>query len=118
MHPLVRDELYRIGYEAIRNARTHSHGSRLDIVLSYGRDLTLRVADDGVGMEVAMSERGKEGHFGLRGMRERAARIGANLSVTSSPGSGTAIVVTVLGVSSFVRRPPASRHGSDRCFRG
>jgi signal transduction histidine kinase len=40
MHPVVRDELYRIGYEAIRNARTHSRGSRLDIALTYGRDLT------------------------------------------------------------------------------
>ena len=97
MHPVVRDELYRIGFEAIRNARTHSRASRLDIALSYGHDLTLRVADDGVGMELTMAERGKEGHFGLRGMRERAARIGANLSVTSKPGTGTAIVVTVPG---------------------
>lgn len=97
MHPVVRDELYRIGYEAIRNARTHSRGGRLDITLSYGDDLTLRVADDGVGMELAMAERGKEGHFGLRGMRERAGRIGATLTVTSAPGTGTAIVVTVPG---------------------
>ena len=69
MQPVVRDELYRIGYEAIRKARTHSRGRRLDIALSYGRDLVLRVADDGVGMEAAMAERGKEGHFGLRGIR-------------------------------------------------
>ena len=48
-------------------------------------------------MELATVERGKEGHFGLRGMRERAARIGATLSVTSAPGKGTAIVVTVPG---------------------
>jgi len=97
MHPVVRDELYRIGYEAIRNACTHSRGSRLDIALTYGRDLTLRVADDGMGMELTVAERGKEGHFGLRGMRERAARIGATLSVTSAPGAGTAITVTVPG---------------------
>jgi signal transduction histidine kinase len=77
MHPVVRDEIYRIGYEAIRNASTHSSGTRLDVSLTYGRDLTLRVADDGVGMESAMAERGKEGHFGLRGMRERATRVGA-----------------------------------------
>ena len=50
----------------------------------------MRVADDGVGMELTLAERGKEGHFGLRGMRERAARIGATLSVTSAPGTGTA----------------------------
>jgi signal transduction histidine kinase len=97
MHPVVRDELYRIGYEAIRNACTHSRGNRLDIALTYGHDLTLRVADDGMGMEMTMVERGKEGHFGLRGMRERAARIGATLSVNSAPGTGTAIIVTVPG---------------------
>ncbi len=107
MHPVVRDELYRIGYEAIRNARTHSRGSQLDIALSYGHDLTLRVSDDGVGMELEMAERGKEGHFGLPGMRERAARIGATLSVTSAPGQGTEIVVNVPGRVIF-RKAPAN----------
>lgn len=97
IHPVVRDELYRIGYEAIRNACTHSRGGRLDISLSYGRDFTVRVADDGVGMELTMADRGKDGHFGLRGMRERAAHVGATLSVISAPGKGTAIVVTVPG---------------------
>lgn len=97
MHPVVRDELYRIGYEAIRNACTHSRGSRLVVTLTYGRTLTLRVADNGVGMELAMAERGKDGHFGLPGMRERADRIGATLSVTSAPGTGTEVIVTVPG---------------------
>jgi signal transduction histidine kinase/streptogramin lyase len=101
MHPVVRDEVYRIGYEAIRNAYTHSHATHLEIALSYGRDLTLRVADDGVGMESTTAERGKEGHFGLSGMRERAARIGATLSVTSTPRAGTAVVVTVPGRAIF-----------------
>jgi signal transduction histidine kinase/ligand-binding sensor domain-containing protein len=103
MHPVVRDEIYRIGYEAIRNAYTHSHAAHLEIALSYGRDLTLRVADDGVGMEPSITERGKEGHFGLPGMRERASRIGATLSVTSTPGEGTAIVLTVPGRAIFRR---------------
>jgi len=97
MHPVVRDEVYRIGYEAIRNAYTHSRGSRVDVALTYGHGFTLRVADDGVGMESTVAERGKEGRFGLPGMRERAARIGATLSVTSGLGTGTAIIVTVPG---------------------
>jgi len=97
MHPVVRDEIYRIGYEAIRNAYTHSRGSRLNVSLNYGRNLTLRVADDGVGMDSVMAERGKDGHFGLRGMRERAARIGATLSLTSGPDTGTTITVSVPG---------------------
>ena len=103
MHPVVRDEIYRIGYEAIRNAYTHSRATHLEIGLSYGRDLILRVADDGVGMEPSTVERGKEGHFGLPGMRERASRIGATLSVTSTSGAGTAIVVTVPGRAIFRR---------------
>ena len=105
MHPVVRDEVYRIGYEAIRNAYTHSRATHLEIALSYGRDLTLRVADDGVGMEPPTAERGKEGHFGVPGMRERSSRIGATLSVTSTPGSGTAVIVTVPGRAIF-RKPP------------
>jgi signal transduction histidine kinase len=118
MHPVVRDEVYRIGYEAIRNAYMHSRGSRVDVALSYGHGLTLRVADDGVGMEPAVAERGKEGHFGLRGMRERAVRIGATLSVTSAPGTGTAINVTVPGRVIFrkARTPLAARIRS-RLFR-
>jgi signal transduction histidine kinase/ligand-binding sensor domain-containing protein len=101
MHPVVRDELYRIGFEAIRNASAHSRGRRLDVTLSYGRNVTLRVADDGVGMEAAVAEAGKEGHFGLRGMRERAARIGGTLSMTSAPGAGAVVVVTVPGRAIF-----------------
>ena len=93
----------------------HSRGSRVDIALSYGHGLTLRVADDGVGMEPAVAERGKEGHFGLRGMRERAGRIGATLSVTSAPGTGTAIIVTVPGASFSARHARLSPRGSGRC---
>jgi signal transduction histidine kinase len=105
MHPVVRDEIYRIGYEAIRNAGTHSRGSRLDVGLSYGRNLTVRVADDGMGMELNVAAHGRKGHFGLPGMRERAERIGATLSVASAPGQGCAIVVTVPGRVIFRKAP-------------
>ena len=100
-HPVVRDEIYRIGYEAIRNACTHSRGSRLAVEVSYARDLTVRIVDDGVGIEPAVADAGKDGHFGLQGMRERAARIGAKLTVVSSPGSGTDIVLVVPGRAIF-----------------
>ena len=104
MHQAVRDELYRIGYEAIRNACTHSRGSRLEVGLSYGQDLALHVKDNGIGIEPAVAENGKEGHFGLRGMRERAARIGGKLSVASSAQSGTEIAVVVPGRIVFRKR--------------
>jgi hypothetical protein len=49
MHPIVRDEVCRIGYETIRNARTHSEASRLEVELRYADDLTLLVSDIGTG---------------------------------------------------------------------
>jgi len=97
MHPVVRDEVYRIAYEAIRNACRHSRGSRLEVGLSYAQDLTVRVADNGVGIDPAIVDQGKEGHFGLQGLRERAARIGAKLTFVSSGDSGTDIILTVPG---------------------
>jgi signal transduction histidine kinase/ligand-binding sensor domain-containing protein len=103
MHPIVRDEVYRIGYEAIRNACTHSGGRRLEVRLEYGRDLIVGVADDGTGIDAALASEGKAGHFGLSGMRERAARIGATLSVVGAPGAGTEVVVTVPGRVIFRR---------------
>lgn len=97
MHPIVRDEIYRIGYEAIRNAHTHSGGSRLEVELRYDHDLALRVRDNGVGIDPALSYHGKDDHFGLQGMRERAARIGGKLTIVSSAASGTEITVVVPG---------------------
>jgi len=91
MHPVVRDEVYRIGYEAIRNAGRHSRGSRLEVGLSYSHDLTVRVADNGIGIDPSVTDQGKNGHFGLQGMRERAARIGGKLLIVSSPNSGTEV---------------------------
>jgi signal transduction histidine kinase/ligand-binding sensor domain-containing protein len=97
MHPVVRDEIYRIGYEAIRNACIHSAGSRIDVALSYGDDLSVRVRDNGVGIDPVVAEQGRNGHFGLKGMRERAARIGAKLFIASSANSGTEVKVVVPG---------------------
>jgi ligand-binding sensor domain-containing protein len=97
MHPIVRDEIYRIGYEAIRNADVHSGASQLEVELAYFRDLTMRIRDNGIGIDRLVVEQGREGHFGLRGMRERAARIGAKLTLVSSASSGTEITLMVPG---------------------
>jgi signal transduction histidine kinase len=97
MHPIVRDEIYRIGYEAIRNACTHSGASQLEVELRYAHDLALRVSDNGTGIDPAIADGGKDGHFGLQGMRERAARIGGNLTLGSSSNSGTEIKLVVPG---------------------
>lgn len=95
MHPIVRDEIYRIGYEAIHNAAQHSRASRLDIEVRYNGDFTLRVKDNGIGIDPAMLDRGKEGHFGLQGMRERAGRIGGKLTLVSNINAGTVITLVV-----------------------
>ncbi len=97
MHPIVRDEVYRIGYEAIRNASAHSHATQLKVELSYAQDLSLRICDNGVGIDPDIVHRGKPGHFGLQSMRERAARIMGKFSVESSVGSGTTITLNIPG---------------------
>ena len=95
MHPVVRDEIYRIGYEAIRNAYMHSNGTRLEVSLRYGKDLAVCVRDNGVGIDPVVADRGRNGHFGLQGMRERAERIGGKLLIASSPDSGTEVTIVV-----------------------
>ncbi len=97
MHPIVRDEVYRMGYEAIRNSIVHSHATQLQVELRYEQDLYLRVKDNGVGIDSVVLSLGKDGHFGLQGMRERAARIGGKLSLISSAMCGTEVVITVPG---------------------
>jgi signal transduction histidine kinase/streptogramin lyase len=101
MHPVVRDEIYRIGYEAIRNACAHSGADWSEVTLDYAHDLTLRIKDNGRGIDSEIIEQGKEGHFGLRGMRERAERIGGKFTLVSSPASGTTITLVVPGRVAF-----------------
>jgi signal transduction histidine kinase/ligand-binding sensor domain-containing protein len=109
MHPIVRDEIYRIGYEAIRNASTHSGASRLEVELRYARDLALRVSDNGTGIAPAIADRGKDGHFGLQGMRERATRIGGKLTLESSSKSGTEVILVVPGDIIFRKASPVQQ---------
>ena len=97
MHPIVRDEVYRIGYEAIRNASVHSHATQLRVELSYAQELGLRIFDNGSGITPDILHRGKQGHFGLQSMRERAARIMGKFSVESTVSTGTVITLTVPG---------------------
>lgn len=93
LDPLVRDEAYRIGREAIVNAFQHARAARVEVELAYQRDgLRLRVRDDGAGMSGGILQAGgRQGHWGLSGMRERAERIGAQLAIWSREGAGTEI---------------------------
>lgn len=96
MDPIARDEIYRIGDEAIRNACLHSEGKELTIELIYDKNLSLRICDDGSGIDSRIIDAGRAGHYGLLGMKERAERLGADLEITSSP-SGTEIILRVPG---------------------
>jgi signal transduction histidine kinase/ligand-binding sensor domain-containing protein len=107
MHPIVRDEVYRIAYEAMRNACSHSRGTELNVELTYARDLTVAVRDNGTGFDEERVVEGKAGHFGVRGMRERAERIGAKLHFDSTR-SGTRVELIVPAKLTF-RDGPAEK---------
>ncbi|HEY5758343.1 MAG TPA: sensor histidine kinase, partial [Steroidobacter sp.] len=95
--PLVRDDVYRIAREALRNAFQHSQGRRIEGELHYGeKALILRIRDDGVGID-AKIVRGEQraGHWGLQGMRERAESLGARLDVWSEVNAGTEIELSI-----------------------
>lgn len=95
LHPIARDEVYRIGVEAIRNACAHGAATQLRVELVYQHGITLRVRDNGVGMAPELLKDGRDGHFGLKGMRERAARLGGKLIIESDPGHGTEVRLEV-----------------------
>ena len=86
-------QLLFIVQEALSNIRKHAHASHVQITVENASDFTLTVADDGCGFDVADKEAHKDSHVGLKIMQERAARLGARLAVTSSPGLGTRIAL-------------------------
>jgi len=93
LHPILRDDIYRIAAEALRNAFLHAEAKQIEVELRYDDEqFRLRVRDDGKGIDPAIqSGQGREGHFGLSGMRERAALIGAKLTIWSKSNSGTEV---------------------------
>ena len=111
LHELMREEIYRIACEAVRNACMHSHAKRLKVELSYINGFAMRVTDDGCGIPDEFKETGRQGHFGLHGMRERAARIGGKLTVTTASGSGTQILLHIVRPSYVARRSPTVMSG-------
>jgi signal transduction histidine kinase/ligand-binding sensor domain-containing protein len=111
LHPLLRDEVYRIGREAVTNAFRHSRATRIDVELKYGvNQLRLLVYDDGCGIEPDILLKGKHGHWGLSGMRERAERIGAKLHVFSRASAGTEVELLVPGRVAFQDEPGGVVH--------
>ena len=103
LHPIIRDEAYRIGREALVNAFHHSQAGKIEVELEYStRNLRIVVRDDGAGIDQQVLESGKDGHWGLAGMRERAEGIGARIRVWSRENAGTEVELVIPGHIAFV----------------
>ena len=102
LHPVLRDEVYRIGREALVNAFRHARATIIEVELEYStKHFRVLVRDNGHGIDPQVLQSGREGHFGLSGMRERAERIGARLRVWSRAEAGTEVELTVPGHIAF-----------------
>ena len=108
--PLVRDEIYHIACESLRNAFRHSNAQRIEAELRYEpRQLRLRVVDNGKGIDpVVLKAGGREGHHGLPGLSERAALAGGKLSVWSRLDSGTEIELAIPGNIAYTKTQAAA----------
>ena len=87
--------MLRIGQECLSNAVQHGHPRRIDLSLQVENgSVCLRIADDGTGFDPAQLKTPHNGHFGWRGIHERAEQIGARVELRSQPGHGATVTVT------------------------
>jgi signal transduction histidine kinase len=108
--PITRDEVYRIAGEALRNAFRHAQARQVEVEIHYDRQrLRVRIRDDGRGIDPQLlCTEGLSGHYGLRGMRERAQSLGGELTIWSEVSSGTEIDLTVPSSGAYAK-PGLSR---------
>ena len=119
LNPMIRDDVYRIGREALVNAFRHSGATRIEVGVECGRrQLRVLVRDDGAGIDPDVLRAGRDGHWGLSGMRERAERIGGRLRVWSRPGAGTEVELSVPGHLAFRALPSGGFRRWLRAFPG
>ena len=112
LHPIVFDELHKLGREAIFNAFRHARASQIEVEVDYiDTELRLLIRDNGIGIEPGTVQKGGiAGHWGLPGMQERAKRIGANLNIWSRENSGTEIGVRVPAAVAYQSRVTHASH--------
>jgi signal transduction histidine kinase len=106
LRPNSRYEIFQVAAETLRNAFKHSRGTRIEVELCYeARQFRLRIRDDGRGIDARVIDAGgRGGHFGLRGMHERAAVVGGKLEVWSAADSGTEVELIVPAAAAYA--PP------------
>jgi signal transduction histidine kinase len=111
LHPVLRDEVYRIAAEALRNAFQHAHARQIEVEIGYGeKEFTLHLRDDGSGIDPeVLSGTGRKGHFGLHGMRERAELAGGELAIWSEVASGTELELSIPASKAYTKSPPRFR---------
>jgi signal transduction histidine kinase/ligand-binding sensor domain-containing protein len=105
LHPILRDDVYKIAAEALRNAFRHAKATVVDVEIRYdGEQFRLRVHDDGKGFdEAVLARQAAAGHYGVAGMRERAVLMGGTLTVWSKEGAGTAVELCLPSRSAYVK---------------
>jgi len=105
LHPILRDEVYRLASEALRNAFRHAAAQNIEVEIRYDEKyFRLRIRDDGKGIPSdVLSGDGREGHYGLPGMRERAKLVGGKLAIWTETDGGTEIELTIPGGRAYVK---------------
>jgi signal transduction histidine kinase/ligand-binding sensor domain-containing protein len=110
LHPILRDDIYRIAGEAVRNAFHHAHARRIEVEITYDdRQFRLQVRDDGKGIDKEVLADDRRGHFGLPGICERAELVGGHLDVWSEAGAGTEIDLTIPAGKAYSAARASSR---------
>jgi signal transduction histidine kinase/streptogramin lyase len=120
LHPILRDDVYRIAGEALRNAFKHAQAKHIEVEIRYDKtEFRLRVRDDGAGIDPRiLSEDERPGHYGLRGMRERAKLLGGKLSIWSELDSGTELELQIPARNAYERLPDRQRSWFAKTFSG
>jgi signal transduction histidine kinase/ligand-binding sensor domain-containing protein len=105
LHPILRDEVYRLATEALRNAFRHAAAQNVEVEIRYDEKyFRLRVRDDGKGIPSdVLSGDGRQGHYGLPGMRERAKLVGGELAIWTEVDGGTEVELTIPGARAYVK---------------
>ena len=108
LHPILRDEVYRLAVEALRNAFRHAAAQSVEVEVRYDEKyFRLRVRDDGKGIPSdVLSGDGREGHYGLPGMRERAKLVGGKFAIWTELDGGTEIELNIPGARAYVKSTP------------
>jgi ligand-binding sensor domain-containing protein/signal transduction histidine kinase len=111
LHPILRDDVFRIVGEALRNAFIHAQASRIEVDIHYDeRQFRVRIRDDGRGIDPEIvAHKGRPGHWGLRGMHERTKRVGGNLQFWSKLDSGTEIELSIPASAAYAKSPAQRR---------